>query len=131
MMSYLRNCCREIPITDAQLEAYIDNSQPTIDYYDEIFARCSEPVHSQVSGLFGDYQAEWEGGVTNASHSVSYGGVTKWKNAYLEAIELCGGKLLTSTKANQVCLALRCQRCAGGFGNFVRTGRQADRDQSA
>ena len=101
MMSYLRNCCREIPITDAQLEAYIDNSQPTIDYYDEIFARCSEPVHSQVSGLFGDYQAEWEGGVTNASHSVSYGGVTKWKNAYLEAIELCGGKLLTSTKATK------------------------------
>lgn len=99
MMSYLKNTCRQTPITDAQIEAFIDNSQPMLDYYDPIFAKCSTPVQAMVSGLFGDYQAEWEGGVTNASHSVSYGGVTKWKNAYLEAITNCGGQIFYSTKA--------------------------------
>lgn len=99
MMAYLKNTCRQTPITDAQIEAFIDNSQPTLDYYDPIFAQCTVPVHTQVNGLFGDYQAEWEGGVLDASHSVSYGGVTKWKNAYLEAITNCGGRIFYSTKA--------------------------------
>lgn len=99
MMSYLRKTCRNTPITDAQIEAYIDNSQPMLDYYDSILAKCSVPVQSVCSGLFGDYQAEWEGGVLNASHTIGYGGVTKWKNAFIEAITNCGGRIFYSTKA--------------------------------
>lgn len=99
MMSYLRNTCRNTPITDAQLEAFIDNSQPMLDYFDNVLGQCSEPALSGVSGLFGDYQAEWEGGVLDASHTVAFGGVTKWKNAYLEAITNCGGRIFYSTKA--------------------------------
>lgn len=100
MMSYLRNTCRNTPITDAQLEAFIDNSQPMLDYYDPIFAKCSVPVQATGGpGFFGDYQAEWEGGNTDATHGVNYGGVTKWKNAYLEAITNCGGRIFYSTKA--------------------------------
>lgn len=101
MMSYLRRNARNTPITDAQLEAFIDNSQPTVDYYDPIFAKCSVPVQAKYGGFFGDYQAEWEGGNREATHSVSYGGVTKWKNAYLEAITNCGGRIFYSTKATR------------------------------
>lgn len=99
MMSYLHNTCRNTPITDAQIEAYIDNSQPMIDYYDQVFAKCSVPVQAGVMGFLGDYHAEWEGGVTDGTHSVFFDNVTTWKNAYLEAITNCGARIFYSTKA--------------------------------
>jgi len=96
MMKYLRQNARQTPITDAQLEAFIDNSQPTLDYYDPIFAKCTVPVQASKASQ-SDYHAEWEGG--GFPNTIGFGGVTKWKNAYLESITNCGGRIFYSTKA--------------------------------
>lgn len=100
-LTYLKNVKREIPIDEKALEAFVDNGGPMVDYMEGIFAKTTHAIQAR-QGAFGDYQAEWPGGTYDARRGVNYGGVKKWKESYLEAITMLGGKIMYSTKATDL-----------------------------
>lgn len=106
-MTYLNKQKREIPIPQNSIEAFVDNTQPMLDFMSNVFEEYD--LHATPGGtqLFGDYHAEWEGGRPDAWRSVSWtaeGGmpnIDKWKNAYIDAFKKRGGTILTSTKVTK------------------------------
>jgi hypothetical protein len=109
-MRYLRKQCRETPISDAVLSAFVDNAQPMIDYMDKIFYKTSKKLLASTGGAlgFGDYNAEWVGGRADAFRSIKWAvegdrakgsSVTIWREAYIEAVEMLGGQIMLQTKA--------------------------------
>lgn len=109
-VKYLKNINGDTPTPDGNIEAYVENSNPMMEYITEVFTDYSiEPIPHGEKG-FGDYHAEVEGGRRDgwrsiswvpASQNIDIYDVTAWRDAYLQAFIDRGGKIMTATKAIQ------------------------------
>ncbi len=109
-LKYLKSINGNTPTPEENIEAYIDHSNPMMEYMTEVLASYGvEPVPHGEEG-FGDYHAEIEGGRTDGWRSISWVpasqdidiyDVTAWRDAYLQAFVDRSGEIMTSTKAVQ------------------------------
>lgn len=93
--------------TDEMIYAFIDNTQPMLDFIDPILEQTSYKVTSNIKAKYPDYHPHWENGL-NYGRSVTWNTtdpdmvvkdpVANWANSYIEAAKTHGARIMTSTK---------------------------------
>ncbi|MDD4080706.1 MAG: FAD-binding protein [Eubacteriales bacterium] len=99
--------------TDELIYAFIDNTQPMIDYIDSALMKTSYKMASSMS-KYPDYHPHWRNGMEygrsilwtpsgetdaeRAPSATATDAVAIWADSYIEAAKMYGAKIMTSTK---------------------------------
>ena len=111
--NYIRQGIGSGYATDEMIYAFLDNTQPMIEFIDSVLIKTSQKMSSTLS-TYPDYHPHWEYGMDygrsvlwtpsgeadndRAPSATGLDSVAVWASSYIEAAETYGTRIMTSTK---------------------------------